>query len=321
MNLEGKNVMVTGGAGFIGSHLVDRIIQEKPAKLVVVDNFFLGREENLTKARKDFPNLMIFRLDASNLASMLHLVEREVIEVVFDLAVIPLPTSLQYPSWTVETNVGIATTLCELARWGKIKTLIHCSSSEAYGSAQYTPMDENHPLLGRTPYAASKSAADQIVLSYWMTFDIDMAIVRPFNNFGPRQNQGTYAGIIPIVVNRVRRGEPIEIFGDGEQTRDFIFVRDTADALVRVYEQKTTRNSVINIASGHEISINALVTKLLKVLDVPDYPVKYMEPRPGDVRRHCGDITLARKLLDFNPSVISEESLSETTEWYLRSLK
>jgi len=317
--LMGKSVLVTGGAGFIGSHLVDRIISENPSNLVVVDNFFLGKDENLVSARESHPGLRVYRLDASNLAAMHQLVEQEKIEVVFDLAVIPLPTSLEFPAWTVEKNVGIATTLCELARWKCIETLIHCSSSEAYGSARYTPMDEKHPLLGRTPYAASKSAADQIVRSYWMTFDIDMAIVRPFNNFGPRQNPGTYAGIIPIVVNRVRNEKPIEIFGDGEQTRDFIFVRDTVDAIARIYKQDLTRNKVINIATGHEISVNLLVTRLLNVLGVPDHPVVHIDPRPGDVRRHCGDIELASNLIKFNPSVISDDNLAETVEWYYRS--
>jgi UDP-glucose 4-epimerase len=310
--------MVTGGAGFIGSHLVDRLIREEPAQLVVVDNFFLGHEDNLAAARAAFPALKLCRLDASDLAAMHQLVQAESTEVVFDLAVIPLPTSLQYPVWTVQTNVGIATTFCELARWGCIKTLIHCSSSEAYGTAQYVPMDESHPQMAITPYAASKSAADQVVLSYWRTFGIDAAIVRPFNNYGPRQNPGTYAGIIPIVIQKVRRGEPIEIHGDGEQTRDFIFVRDTADALVRVYERESTRGKVINIATGHEISVNDLVDRLLDVMGVRDYPRVRTAPRPGDVKRHCGDISLARSLIGFDPPVITDSYLQETVDWYLR---
>ena len=215
--IKGKNVLVTGGAGFIGSHLVDRIICDDPANLVVVDNFFLGNEDNLADARRAYPDLKLFRLDASDLAAMHQLVASQKIEVAFDLAVIPLPTSLSYPAWTIETNVGIATTLCELARWGNLQTLVHCSSSEAYGSATIVPMDESHPLLPSTPYAASKVSADHVVLSYILTFGIDAVVVRPFNNFGPRQNPGTYAGIIPIIINRVRKGEPVMIHGDGEQ--------------------------------------------------------------------------------------------------------
>jgi UDP-glucose 4-epimerase len=318
VKLAGKSVLVTGGAGFIGSHVVDRVIRDDPESVVVVDSFFLGREENLTAARKAFPKLKVYRMDASDLAAMRQLVESERVQVVFDLAVVPLPTSLHYPTWTIETNVGIATVFCELARWGCIETLVHCSSSEAYGSAQYVPMDESHPLLATTPYAASKAAADQIVLSYWQTFDIDTVIVRPFNTFGPRQNPGTYAGIIPTVVRRVKDGLPIEIFGDGEQTRDFIFVRDAANAFLEIYEQESTRGRVINVATGHETSVNGLVTRILRVMGVPDHPVVHIAPRPGDVRRHCGDVGLAQATFGFEPTAITDESLRETVDWYLR---
>src|SRR3972149_3526677 len=152
MKLAGKHVMVTGGAGFIGSHLVDRLARENPASLVVVDSFFLGNESNLAAAKATYPGLSLYRMDASNLAAMLQLVISEGTEVVFDLAVVPLPTSLEFPTWTIETNVGITSTFCELARRGFIKTLVHCSSSEAYGSGVRIPMDEAHPLSPATPY-------------------------------------------------------------------------------------------------------------------------------------------------------------------------
>lgn len=317
MKLTGKVVMVTGGAGFIGSHLVDRLIAENPAKIVVVDNFFLGNEGNLSQARQVFGDVKIIRLDASDFAAMHQVAKMEKVQVVFDLAVIPLPTSLDYPAWTVEKNVSIATCMCELARCGDIETLIHSSSSEGYGTAQYVPMDEAHPLAAVTPYAASKAAGDLVVNSYYRTFNIDCAVVRPFNNFGPRQNHRSYAGIIPIVVKRVKNDLPIEIYGDGEQTRDYIFVRDTVEAFVRVYKEEATRGKVINIGSGHETSVNTLVAALLKVMDVSDYPVIHTSPRPGDVRRHCAGIDLARKLISFQPQVISDKDLKETVDWYL----
>jgi len=320
VKLTNKIIMVTGGAGFIGSHLVDRIIQENPKKIIIVDNFFLGKEENLIDAKRAFPDIRICRMDASDLGSMRELVDLEKVEVVFNLAVIPLPTSLQFPGWTVNTNVEISTTFCELARWGNIQSLIHCSSSEAYGTARYVPMDEKHPLEASTPYAASKAAADLVVLSYSLTFGIDTVIVRPFNNFGPRQNDGTYAGIIPIVVRRVKNQQPIEIFGDGEQTRDYIFVKKTADAFVRIFQEPATRGKVVNVATGHEITINSLVSRLLNTLKVPDYPVLHCETRPGDVRRHCGDVSLASALTSFKASAISDDEIEETVQWYLRRI-
>ena len=310
-------MLVSGGAGFIGSHLVDRLIEEEPAKLTVVDNFFLGRERNLDLARTKWPDLDIKRLDAADLAAMQDVAAERDIDVVFDLAVVPLPTSLAYPVWTIQTNVGIATTFCELARRGLIDTLIHCSSSEAYGSARHVPMDEEHPHDAITPYAASKSAADAIVTSYVKTFGIDATIVRPFNNFGPRQNLGSYAGIIPIVIQRVKQGLPIEIHGDGEQTRDFIFVRETAEMLVRAYANPRTRSTVVNVATGIETSVNQLVAALLDVLDAPDHEVVHTPDRAGDVRRHCADVTRARELLCYVPHVLSTEQLRETVGYYL----
>jgi UDP-glucose 4-epimerase len=316
MRLQGKNILVTGGAGFIGSHLVDRLAEERPGKIVVVDNFFLGREENLAPAREAWEGLKVLRLDAGNLPAMKGVAEAEGIDVVFNLAVVPLPTSLQYPEWTIRSNVDIAVAFCELARWKCIETLVHCSSSEAYGSAIYSTMDEAHPLAPTTPYAASKAAADQIVLSYCATFGIDASIVRPFNNFGPRQNPGSYAGIIPIVVRRVQASSPVEIHGDGLQTRDYVFVRSTAEAMIRIYESEKTRGRVINVATGHEITINDLVRRLLEVMGVPDHPIAHGAPRPADVRRHRGDVSLLRDLTGYTPGAISDSDLRETVAWY-----
>jgi len=200
--IRGKRVLVTGGAGFIGSHLVDRLIEEQLARLVVVDNFFLGYEPNLAAAREAHPDLMVERLDAGDLASMQSLVAREQIEVAFNLAVVPLPTSFEYPAWAIFSNVAICTTFCELARVGSLQTLVHCSSSEAYGSALYSAMDEAHPLVPTTPYAASKAGGDQIVLSYCETFGIDPTIARPFNNYGPPNRVSLRHDGAAVVVRR-----------------------------------------------------------------------------------------------------------------------
>ena len=319
MGIAGKSVLVTGGAGFIGSHLVDRIIQGLPGNLVVLDNLFLGRGENLDQARNAFPRLKFYQEDAADYETMKRIITAEQVDVVFNLAVVPLPTSLERPRWTIDVNVAIATVACELIREACYKTLIHFSSSEVYGSAKHVPMDENHPLFPCTPYAASKAAGDHVVLSYVETFDIDAAIVRPFNNFGPRQNSGAYAGIIPIVITRALQGEPIVIYGDGEQTRDFIFVRETADAAVRVYEQPATRGQVINVATGRELPMNRLVREILAVLDI-EVPIIHDAPRPGDVRRHCGGVGLAQRLIDFQSNIVLADGLVETVNWYRQKL-
>ena len=315
MTLAGKSVMVTGGAGFIGSHLTDRLVAEAPANLVVVDNLFLGKEENLAEARERFPDLRFYREDVSDYDAMRAIVAAEAVDVVFDLAVIPLPTSLERPRWTVDVNLAMTTTMCELLREGLYKTLIHYSSSEVYGTARYEPMDESHPLLPLTPYAASKAGGDHIVASYRATFGIDVATVRPFNAFGPRQNEQAYAGIIPTVIRRALAGEEVLIHGDGDQTRDFNYVADVADFTLRVYETPATRGRVVNVASGTEVSVNALVTRLLAELDI-DVPVRHVEPRLGDVRRHQGSVALARQLTGFQPRWTLDDGLAETVRWY-----
>jgi UDP-glucose 4-epimerase len=314
--LAGKSVLVTGGAGFIGSHLVDRLVDESPSRLTVVDNLFLGREENLADARVHFPGVRFCDEDATNFEAFGRILAEEQVDVVYNLAVVPLPASLERPRWSTEHNIQLATVPCELLREERYATLIHFSSSEGYGSAEYVPMDEAHPSVPSTPYAASKVAGDQIVLSYQHTFGVDTAIVRPFNNFGPRQNAGSYAGIIPIVIHRALAGEPVHIFGDGDQTRDYVFVRDTADAAVRAYCEPRTRGRIMNVASGRELTINELVRQLLEVLE-SDVAVEHVASRAGDVRRHAADISLARELIGFEPRTSLQDGLAETVAWYL----
>lgn len=316
MSLKDKSVLVTGGAGFVGSHFVDRLIQEQPSQITVVDNFFLGSMNNLSEALAVRPNIEIARLDASDLAAMQDIVTTHQVEVVFDFAVVPLPTSLVYPSWTTMTNIGIVNTFCEITRRDLIERLVHVSSSEAYGSARYSPMDEDHPHDAITPYAASKSAGDHLIHSYVETFNIDATVIRPFNNVGPRQNLGSYAGIIPIVVRKVLNDEAIEIYGDGDQTRDIIFAPYTADAIIKVHDSVECHRQVLNVASGVETSMNDLVRRLLQILGVPEHPVIHTAPRPGDVRRHLADCTRLKELVGITIPPINDDDLRRTVDFY-----
>jgi UDP-glucose 4-epimerase len=316
--LAGKRIMVTGGAGFIGSHLVDRLIDERPERIIVVDNLFLGRRENLFDARNKLGTaLREVCLEATDFDRMRELLEVERVEVVFELAVIPLPASLENPRWCVDENVKLTSVICELQRLGLFQKLVHFSSSEVYGTATYVPIDEKHPYVPSTPYAASKLGGDQIALSYAHTFDLDVCILRPFNNLGPRQNDRSFAGIIPIVVGNVLDDVPVTINGDGMQTRDFLFVTDTAEAAIQLVNTDRTRGRVINVASGTETSMNDLVAEILGIMDAPEHPVLHGPPRPGDVRRHCGDVSAARELIGFRPRVPFSEALATTVSWYV----
>jgi UDP-glucose 4-epimerase len=317
MSLRDKSILVTGGAGFIGSHLADRLIKEKPSNLVVVDNFFLGKRSNLDEAKSNYPNLKVYQGDASDLHAMMKIVMQEAINVVFNLAIVPLLVSLEKPKWSYKQNTNITLCLCELARRHAFDTLIHFSSSEVYGSCQYVPMDENHPLNPTTSYGASKASADLLVLSYINTFGIDASIIRPFNNYGSRQNDGSYAGVIPLTIKRILSGEAPVIYGDGKQIRDYLHVSDTVDAAVKIYDCPESKGRVVNVGSGEETTISALVKLIAEHLNC-DLPVVYQKSRPGDVRRHIADISLARKLIRFKPQTDLEKGLKSVVEWYQR---
>ena len=316
MKLINKNVMVTGGAGFIGSYVSEKLIESKVNKLIIVDNFSLGKKSNISNLLKH-KNVEIWRADCSDIKIMSTIFDNESIDVVFDLAVIPLPASFTDPKRTVDENVTMTSTICELQRKGKFKTLIHTSSSEAYGTAVYTKkaMDEEHRTYPTTPYAASKLASDHIALSYMNTFNLDTSIVRPFNCYGPRQNELSYAGVIPITINRILSGKSPIIYGDGLQTRDYTYVEDTAAAIPKIYEVEETRGQIVNIASGREITIKKLIEEIIKITGYKG-EIEYADGRPGDVRRHLGDISLARKLIGYSPKIDFTVGLQNTFQFY-----
>ena len=185
--IAGKRILVTGGAGFIGSNLCDALLAAGAEKVACLDNFFLGKMENIAEAMKD-ERFVLYRDDARQFGVVQSILEKEKTEVVFNMATIALNYSFFNPFDAYLDNVQIANTLLELMKVGAFQTLIHTSSSEAYGTAQYSPMDENHPTNPTTPYAAGKAAADLMVHSFYKVLGLDISIVRPFNNYGPRQN-------------------------------------------------------------------------------------------------------------------------------------
>jgi UDP-glucose 4-epimerase len=317
MSLSNKSILVTGGAGFIGSHLVDRIIKENPEQIVIASNFFLGSPNNLKEAKANFPKLKIIRCDVSDYEEINEVVEQNNIDTVFNLAVIPLPTSLVRPEWTVKKNIDMTLNVCKLQRKDKFKTLIQYSSSEAPGSAKQIPMREDHPTDPETPYAASKAATDQIALSYHHTFGCDVSVIRPFNQYGPRQNAKKYAGIIPLMVGKMLKNEDVFVYGDGEQTRDFLYVTDTTDATIKIHDNKLSRGKIINVASGKEIKIIDVVREIANLMNY-NKEILYKDPRIGDVRRHLADISLV-KTLGWEPKIDFPEGIRKTVEWYLNN--
>ena len=325
MNINGKSILVTGGAGFIGSHLIDKLIKKNVKKLVVVDNLFYGFERNLEDARIKFPELKFYKEDITDFEKMKEIFEKENPEIVFNLAVIPLPASFNKPMWIFEHNIKMVEVICELQRLGLFKTLIHFSSSEACGSAhENKAMSETHPLNPTTPYGASKAASDLLVQSYGRCFKTDYSIIRPFNNYGPRQKEPGeksgvgYGAVIPITIRKIIGNQKPVIHGDGSQTRDFIYVEDTADAAIKIYENENTRNKIINIANGEETKIIDLIQTIIKEMGWNE-GFDFDETRQSDIKSHWANINLAKELINFQPKTSLEEGIKKTVEWYKKN--
>jgi UDP-glucose 4-epimerase len=316
MKFNHSSVLVTGGAGFLGSHLCEYLLHKNIENLIIVDNFSTGKLSNIEDIKEN-NKVTIYNIDLLNYNKIESILNKENIDVIFNLAVIPLPFSLLEPKKTIDTNILITSNICELLRKDKYKTLIHISSSEAYGTSLYIdkPMDESHPTYPITPYAASKLSCDHIVLSYSKTFDLDVSIARPFNMYGPKQNEKSYAGVIPLTIMRILNGDSPIIYGDGLQTRDYSFVDDIAPTIPSFYENIETRNKIINLASGKEITILYLINKIIKLMNFKG-EIKYQPKRPGDVLHHLGDITLAKKILNYSPKTNLSEGLQKTINWY-----
>jgi UDP-glucose 4-epimerase len=315
VSLKGKNVIVTGGAGFIGSHLVDRLINENPEKIVVIDNLFLGKLSNLDTAISNFDNLKIYIRDASIYSLLEEIIEGENIDIVLDLATIPLPTSYIQPRWTYENNIRIVLNFCELLRKEKFNFYVHCSSSEAYGTAKFVPMTEDHPLNPTTTYGASKAAQDLLIQSFDRMFDFNYFIFRPFNNFGERQNEKSYAGVIPITIKRILNGEQPIQHGDGEQTRDFIYVKDTVDGVVKLVKNSKSLKQIIHVTRGKEIKIKDVIKIICEQMNYPGEIKKIPNPRLTDVQRHYASNEKIKSIIDFKPTDL-EKAISKVIEWY-----
>ena len=318
LSLGGKKVLVTGGAGFIGSHLVDKLIDQNPSLILIVDNKATAKLDNLSDAFNKSKDIEIVQASINVMPVIKKIVAKYKPDAVFHLATLSLFDSLGKPWKTVMNNVGMATNLLELQRLGMLGTLVLMSSSEAYGTALTVPMSEIHPLNPMTPYAASKVSSDLIGLSYRRTFDSDVVIVRPFNQYGPRQNPAI-RGIVTSTINALLSNNQPVIYGNGEQTRDYTFVKDTVVGLINAYKNPQTRGKVINIGSGKSIKMVELVEKLIRISG-KDIKIKFEKNRVADVKDHCADIKLARRLIGWSPKVKIDDGLKETYEWYKNKL-
>jgi len=311
-NIKNKNILVTGGAGFIGSHLVDRLIREGAKSVIIIDNLFLGDEKNLRDAIAK--KAVFYKDDAEKMPSLVRICRRHKIEVVFNCATKALNYSFINPEDAFATNVKVILNLLELQRKKIFKTLCHFSSSEIYGSAVYEPMDEKHPMHPTTAYAAGKAAADLALESYVKMFNLDAFIVRPFNNYGPRQNcKGGLAAVIPVTIYKILNGKKPEIHGTGEQSRDFIYVMDTVDATLKVFSRLKPGESV-NISVSNQIKIKDIIKKIAKEMNYKG-EIVHKKKRQSDVACHKASNKKLKSLISFRTTPFNA-GLKKTIEWY-----
>jgi len=312
MRVDGKSVLVTGGAGFIGSNLVDALV-DRGCRVRVVDDLSVGSEDNLADAIER-GQVELAVADIADTAAMGEALRG--IDVVFHMAVSCLRVSLYDPWESHNVNAGGTLSLLDACIASDIERFLYCSSSEVYGSAVQTPMSEDHPTQPTTVYGASKLAGEWYALSYLKTHGLPVAVARPFNTYGYREHhEGASGEVIPKMVVRALNGVPPTIFGDGSQTRDFTFVTETAAGLIGACECDELVGGAVNIAFGREVSI-ARIAELVCGMCASELEPVHADARPADVHRHYADTTKARQLFGFDAKIPIEDGLDKYVTWF-----
>jgi len=309
-------ILITGGAGFIGSHLCDRYVNLGHT-VFCLDNFLSGNLSNI-RHLLDYRNFKLVKGDVRD-QELVEKVMRD-IEVVFHLAAqIHVDRSYVEPRLTYEINVIGTQNVLEAARLHDARRIIHASTSEVYGSAQYAPIDERHPLNAPHPYGASKTAADRMCYAYTRTFGMNIAILRLFNVFGARQRDVGYGGVISIFTRRVLSNQSPIVYGSGLQTRDYTYISDAVSAYDAVLSHEEPIPEPLNFGSGREVSVLDLANTIIELCDKQGQIEPFhVEPRIGEVERLIADPTRAREVLGWVPEYDLRRGLEEFVSWYRR---
>jgi UDP-glucose 4-epimerase len=314
-SLAGATVLVTGGAGFIGSELTRQLCKQG-AVVIAVDNLVNGRRENIDTLCGDRCRLVVG--DIRDLKTIISLMQG--VDVIFHLACLGVRHSIHSPEENHDVNATATLNLLRLARSARVERFIYVSSSEIYGTALTVPMTELHPAFPMTVYGASKLAGESYTRAFYFTHGYPTVVVRPFNTYGPRSHhEGDSGEVIPKFMLRGMAGHSMMIFGDGAQTRDFTHVSDTAHGILLAACNKSAIGETINLGQGREIAIRDLAQLVARVLGLPEALISYDRPRPGDVLRLYADTSKARDLFGFAPTVDLGAGLADLHDWYLRS--
>jgi UDP-glucose 4-epimerase len=312
MKIRHSQVIVTGGAGFIGSHLVDRLLNLEN-EVLVIDDFSSGSLINLASHRHE-ARLRIEKVDILDEPLMMRL--HQGAQFVFHLATRNVRLSLLQPTTVHQVNTTGTLNVLKAAAAAGVKGFLYCSSSEVNGTAVQVPMAEDYHFRPETIYGASKLAGEYYTQVFQRSGWLPTVIARPHNNYGPREH---YAGVLGEVIPRfiilALAGRPPIIYGDGKQTRDFTYVSETADFLVRLLESDRASGGTFNICRGEEISIAQIADLIINLVN-PSLVPKFLPGRPSDVLRLCGDPTRLRQVLGSSPNISIQAGLAETVAWF-----
>ena len=304
--------LVTGGAGFIGSHLASALTASG-ARVRIIDDLSTGHRENVAEIGGDVDFIQGSLTDSKAVSRAL-----QDVEVVFHEAAIPsVPRSVSKPTETHEASVNATFSLLLAARDQKVRRLVYAASSSAYGDQPQLPKSEDMKPDPLSPYAVAKLVGEYYCRVFSRVYGLETVSLRYFNVFGPRQDPGSqYSGVISRFIAALKNREQPVIYGDGEQSRDFTFISNVVDANLRAVESTSAVGHVINIANGERVTINEVLEKLKKLIGCMDMQAEYAPPRTGDVRDSLADLGLARSLLGYNPKVGLEEGLRLTLDWW-----
>ena len=302
--------LVTGGAGFIGSHLAEELAR-RGHRVRVADSLITGRRSNLDHLPQveflegDLADLEFARRAAAGCDYVLH-----------QAAIPSVPRSVKDPLASNRANVDGTLNMLVAARDAKVRRLVFAGSSSAYGNTPTLPKHEGMPTSPLSPYALQKVIGEQYLQMFTRLYGLETVSIRYFNVFGPRQDPSSpYSGVISVFATALLQNRPPTIYGDGEQTRDFTYVANVVDGVLRACEAPGANGQIINVATGGRISLNQLFEAMRKLTGATTQPV-YVESRAGDVRDSQADIRLARQILGYEPIVPFEEGLQKTVEWY-----
>jgi NAD dependent epimerase/dehydratase len=319
MNWDNKKVLVTGAGGFIGGHLTEKLV-ELGAKVRAFVRYNALNSMGQLELQSPYilERIEVIAGDLKDPESVRRAVKG--MEIIFHLgAIIPIPYSYLDPRNVFETNaMGTINVLNAIREYG-VELMIHTSSSEVYGTAIYTPIDEKHPLWAQSPYAASKIAADKLVESFYLSYNLPIATIRPFNTYGPRQSA---RAIIPTIITQALSGDNVFI-GATHPIRDFVYVSDTAEGFIILAESKNAIGEVINIGSGNAISIGELVDKIIALIGKKVniiFDATRIRPEKSEVEQLIADSRKAKELINWEPHVSLDDGLKKTIEWISQSL-